>query len=193
MSDQANPATWQPTIVAFLCNWCSYGAADLAGVSRMEYPSNIRVIRIPCTGRMDVLTVLRAIEDGADGIMVEVHHDPQHALCDGPQALTPTMFDELMLRLQEELPYGLVVEIEGLGPSEDEPGKLVVQAVIWVERAGQKAIVIGKGGESLKRIASEARQDMERLFDGKVYLEVWVKVKSGWNDDERLLKSLGYE
>ncbi|HXE40269.1 MAG TPA: KH domain-containing protein, partial [Azonexus sp.] len=51
----------------------------------------------------------------------------------------------------------------------------------------------GKGGESLKRIASEARQDMERLFAGKVYLEVWVKVKSGWNDDERLLKSLGYE
>ena len=54
-------------------------------------------------------------------------------------------------------------------------------------------IVIGKGGESLKRIASEARQDMERLFGDKVYLEIWVKVKSGWNDDERLLKSLGYE
>ncbi len=57
-----------------------------------------------------------------------------------------------MLRLQEELPYGLVVEIEGMGASEDEPGKLVVQAVIWVERAGQKAIVIGKGGELLKEV-----------------------------------------
>ena len=68
-----------------------------------------------------------------------------------------------------------------------------IHAAIVVDRDGHKAIVIGKGGESLKRIASEARQDMERLFDGKVYLEIWVKVKSGWNDDERLLKSLGYE
>ena len=66
-------------------------------------------------------------------------------------------------------------------------------AAIVVDRDGHKAIVIGKGGEQLKRIATEARHDMERLFDGKVYLEIWVKVKSGWNDDERLLKSLGYE
>ena len=66
-------------------------------------------------------------------------------------------------------------------------------AAIVVDRERHQAIVIGQGGESLKRIASEARRDMERLFDSKVYLEVWVKVKSGWNDDERLLKSLGYE
>ncbi len=56
-----------------------------------------------------------------------------------------------------------------------------------------KAIVIGKGGEKLKAIASEARRDMEKLFGGKVFLEVWVKVKGGWADDERALKSLGYE
>ena len=61
---------WEPKIVVFLCNWCSYGAADLAGVSRMEYPSNIRVIRIPCTGRMSPKFFLAAFRDGADGVWV---------------------------------------------------------------------------------------------------------------------------
>lgn len=61
---------WEPKIVAFLCNWCSYGAADLAGVSRMEYPSNIRVIRIPCTGRMSPKFFLTALREGADGVWV---------------------------------------------------------------------------------------------------------------------------
>ena len=68
-----------------------------------------------------------------------------------------------------------------------------IHAAIIVDRASHKGIVIGKGGETLKRIATEARQDMERLFDGKVFLEVFVKVKSGWADSERMLKDLGYE
>ena len=92
--------------------------------------------------------------------------------------------------LGDELPYATAVEIERF---ETEGALRRIYAAIVVDRDSHKAIVIGKGGESLKRIATEARQDMERLFDGKVYLEVWVKVKSGWNDDERLLKSLGYE
>lgn len=92
--------------------------------------------------------------------------------------------------LGDELPYATAVEIEKF---EVEGNLRRIYAAIVVDRDSHKAIVIGKGGEALKRIASEARQDMERLFDGKVYLEVWVKVKSGWNDDERLLKSLGYE
>ena len=92
--------------------------------------------------------------------------------------------------LGDELPYATTVEIEKF---EMEGNLRRIFAAIVVDRDSHKAIVIGKGGESLKRIASEARQDMERLFDGKVYLEVWVKVKSGWSDDERLLKSLGYE
>ena len=92
--------------------------------------------------------------------------------------------------LGDELPYATAVEIEKF---EVEGSLRRIFAAIVVDRESHKAIVIGKGGDSLKRIASEARQDMERLFDGKVYLEVWVKVKSGWNDDERLLKSLGYE
>ena len=61
---------WEPKIIAFLCNWCSYGAADLVGVTRMQYPSNVRVIRIPCTGRMSPKFILDALRHGADGIWV---------------------------------------------------------------------------------------------------------------------------
>ena len=64
------PDTFEPKIAAFLCNWCSYGAADLAGVSRMQYPHNIRVIRIPCTGAMDSEYVLEAFRRGVDGVWV---------------------------------------------------------------------------------------------------------------------------
>jgi GTP-binding protein Era len=66
-------------------------------------------------------------------------------------------------------------------------------AAIIVDKDSQKPILIGKKGEKLKEIGTQARLDMEKLFDGKVYLEVWVKVKSGWADDERAVKSLGYE
>jgi GTP-binding protein Era len=92
--------------------------------------------------------------------------------------------------LGDELPYSLAVEIEKF---ECEGELRRIFAAIIVERAAHKAIVIGHGGESIKRIASEARADMERVFGGRVYLEVWVKVRSGWADDERALRSLGYE
>jgi GTP-binding protein Era len=75
----------------------------------------------------------------------------------------------------------------------EQEGKLRrIYAAIIVDRDGQKPILIGKGGEKLKQISSEARQDMEKLFGGKVWLETWVKVRGGWADDERALKSLGY-
>ena len=66
--------TWQPRIVAFLCNWCSYAGADLAGMSRFAYPSPIRIIRIPCTGRPDPMFVLKAFERGADLVLVSGCH-----------------------------------------------------------------------------------------------------------------------
>ena len=98
--------------------------------------------------------------------------------------------EKLFRLVGDELPYAATVEIEKF----ELDGTLRrISAAIVVDRSAHKGIVIGKGGQSLKRIASEARQDMERLFDGKVFLEVFVKVKSGWTDDERLLKSLGYE
>ena len=101
--------------------------------------------------------------------------------------------EKLTRRLQDELPYGLVVEVEGMGEAEDEPGKLVVQAVIWVERDGQKPIVIGKGGELLKEVGRAARLDLKAHFNRPVHLELWVKVREGWSDDESALRRFGYE
>ena len=75
---------------------------------------------------------------------------------------------------------------------EEQPRLVNIGAVIWVERKGQKAIVIGKGGERLREIGTRARQQMERLFDSKVFLETWVRVREGWSDDEAALRAFGY-
>jgi GTPase len=98
--------------------------------------------------------------------------------------------EQLMLRLDQELPYATTVEIEQFNDRPD--GIAEIHAVIWVERDGQKAIVIGQGGEQLKAIGTAARRHMERMFDRKVFLRLWVKVREGWADDESLLKQFGY-
>lgn len=98
--------------------------------------------------------------------------------------------EKLFRNLGDELPYGIAVEIEKY---EEADGVRRIHAAVIVDKDAHKSIVIGKGGERLKRVASDARKDMEKLFGGKVWLETWVKVKSGWADDERALKSLGYE
>ena len=98
--------------------------------------------------------------------------------------------EKLFRNLGEELPYGVAVEIEKFDTENDLRR---IYAAVIVDKDAHKAIVIGKGGERLKRISTDARKDMERLFGGKVWLETWVKVKSGWADDERALRSLGYE
>lgn len=98
--------------------------------------------------------------------------------------------EKLTRRLGQELPYALTVEIENFT---DEEGLARIQAIIWVERETQKAIVIGSGGGVLKEIGQLARVDMEKLFGRKVFLEMWVKVKEGWSENERLLRKLGYE
>ena len=102
--------------------------------------------------------------------------------------------EKLFRNLGEELPYGIAVEIEKfeLETSEGNELRRIFAAVI-VDKEAYKAMVIGKNGERLKRISTDARRDMEKLFGGKVWLETWVKVKSGWADDERALKSLGYD
>jgi GTP-binding protein Era len=98
---------------------------------------------------------------------------------------------EKMFRLLgDELPYQSTVTIEKF---EELPGLRRIFAAIVVERDAQKPIVLGAGGERIKRIASEARQDLERLLGCRVYLEVWVKVKGGWADDENRLRTYGYE
>ncbi len=98
--------------------------------------------------------------------------------------------EKLMRRLEKEIPYGLTVEIEKY---EVTPERVLIDALILVEREGQKRIVIGEGGGMLKQVGSEARQDLMRLLDSRVHLQLWVKVKDNWSDDERALASLGYQ
>lgn len=98
--------------------------------------------------------------------------------------------EKLFRRLGKELPYGLTVEIEKFLEADS---MLRINGLIWVERASQKKIVIGQHGSMLKAVGREARVDMEKMFGKKVYLELWVKVKEGWADDERALHSLGYD
>ena len=97
--------------------------------------------------------------------------------------------EKIMRQLGEEIPYSMTVEIEEFKAS---PRLLEISALILVERDGQKKIIIGEGGSRLRQIGTEARKDMEIAFDNKVMLRLWVKVKSGWADDERALRSLGY-
>ena len=109
--------------------------------------------------------------------------------------------EKIMRQLGEELPYDLTVQIESFKTEEPtvnpKTGKLkeactYIDATIFVERQGQKAIVIGDKGKKLKQIGMDARADMEKMFEQKIMLTLWVKVKGGWSDDERALKSLGY-
>ena len=97
--------------------------------------------------------------------------------------------EKLFRYLGEELPYAMNVEVEQF--EEEESGLFRIYIAVLVDKDSQKAILIGKGGEKLKKISTEARLDMEKLFDTKVFLKIWVKVKSGWADDIRFLRELG--
>jgi len=98
--------------------------------------------------------------------------------------------EQLMRQLGAELPYATAVEIERF---EEDGAMFRIGAVIWVERESQKAIVIGKGGARLRAIGTKARVQMEKLFDRKVFLETWVRVREGWSNDEAALRALGYQ
>ncbi|QLB13587.1 GTP-binding protein Era [Bisgaardia hudsonensis] len=121
-----------------------------------------------------------------------VHHFPEDYVTDRSQRFMASEIirEKLMRFTGEELPYSVTVEIEQF--KVNERGTYEINGLILVERDGQKKMVIGSKGQKIKVIGTEARLDMERLFDNKVHLELWVKVKSGWADDERALRSLGY-
>jgi GTP-binding protein Era len=97
--------------------------------------------------------------------------------------------EKLMRALGQELPYATTVTIDAF---EEEEEIIRIAAIIWVERDGQKSIVIGKKGERIKAMSTEARLDMQNYFEKKVFLNTWVKVKSGWSDSEQSLNQLGY-
>jgi GTPase len=104
--------------------------------------------------------------------------------------ITETIREKLTMELVEEVPYGIAVEIE---KKSEEEGQLVIDAVIWVDRAGQKPIVIGAKGERLKRVGQKARQELNARFNKRLHLNLWVKVREDWADDARALAQLGME
>ncbi|HOP15855.1 MAG: GTPase Era [Gammaproteobacteria bacterium] len=97
--------------------------------------------------------------------------------------------EQLIRRYHRELPYATTVEIERF---EEEDGRYLIGAVIWVEREGQRAILLGKGGQAMKETATAARKAMNDFFQTRVHLEVWIKVKKSWSSDEAGLSRLGY-
>lgn len=116
---------------------------------------------------------------------------PEEQLSDRPERFfaAELLREQLTRRYAKELPYRLSVEIERF---EEEERRYLIHALIWVERSGQKAILIGKDGTALKETAREARLKMRAFFDRRVHLEVWVKVKKSWSSDETALSRLGY-
>ena len=127
-----------------------------------------------------------------DSLREGVHHFPEEYVTDRSQRFMASEIirEKLMRFTGEELPYSVTVEVEQF--KVNERGVYEINGLILVEREGQKKMVIGAKGQKIKTIGIEARADMERLFDAQVHLELWVKVKSGWADDERALRSLGY-
>lgn len=135
---------------------------------------------------------LPQLEEQVRGYMPEsFHYYPEDQITDRTERFLASELvrEKIMRQLGDELPYQATVEIEEF--SEDD-GILFIGALILVERSGQKRIIIGEKGSRIKQIGQEARMDMERAFGAKVMLNLWVKVKGGWSDDERALKSLGY-
>ncbi|MBI3574265.1 MAG: GTPase Era [Gammaproteobacteria bacterium] len=98
--------------------------------------------------------------------------------------------EQVFRGFSQEIPYAVAVQIEKFKRAK---GVLHVAATLWVEKEGQKAILIGKGGEQMKTTGTRARLAMQKAFGGKVHLELWVKVREHWSDDARALKTLGYE
>ncbi|HEU4517068.1 MAG TPA: GTPase Era [Steroidobacteraceae bacterium] len=126
-------------------------------------------------------------------------HLPEGAAEQAPPALqrgerfqaAEALREQLMLSLSDELPYGIAVEIERFEPTAD--GRTEIDAVIWVEREGQRRIVIGAKGARLKAVGSAARLALNEMFGRRVHLNTWVKVRAGWSDDDRMLQRLGHE
>lgn len=116
---------------------------------------------------------------------------PDDQLTDRPERFfaAEMIREQVTRRYAKELPYAASVEIEKF---EELQGRYRIHAVIWVEKAGQKAILIGKNGQAMKEMATQARKSMESFFQTKVHLEIWVKVKKSWSSDEAALVRLGY-
>lgn len=121
------------------------------------------------------------------------HFFPEDAMTDQPERVivAEILREKLLRNLYDELPHGTAVSVESM-KERPEKGIVDIQAVIFCEKASHKGMIIGKGGQMLKKIASEARTDIERFLDTRINLQCWVKVKDDWRNNEQVLRTLGY-
>ncbi len=149
----------------------------------------VEIFPVSALKRTNVDILLRSI---VENLPVAPPAYPSDQLTDRSEAFQAgeIIREKLTLALVQELPYGITVEMEKYERDEEI---LKIAAVIWVERRGQKAIVIGKRGEQLKRVGRAARLELEAMTGSKVHLELWVKIKENWSDSERALQQLGYD
>lgn len=162
--------------------------------AHMEFQSVIPMSALKASDMKPLLDELRKrLEDSPPFFPEEQHTDRSAQF-----VIAETVREKLMERLHEELPYSLTVTVDqyAVEPPKVEGrgnGLLRIGATIWVEREGQKSIVIGAGGSMLKQVGRAAREDLEQQFDKKVFLELWVKMRESWADDPRQLKQLGID
>jgi len=220
MNRAASAAIRDVDLVVFVVDrtaWTEEDAMVLEQIQRAGLPVMLVVNKVDLlTDKSDLLPHLQILADKADFAAIlpvsalqqhnvseleaEIlrllpesdHFFPEDQITDRSQRFLAAEIvrEKIMRQLGEELPYAITVEIEDFS---QEDAILHISAVIFVERKGQKKILIGEKGSRLRSIGSDARRDMEMLFDAKVMLRLWVKVKSGWSDDERALRSLGYD
>ncbi|MCP4078038.1 MAG: GTPase Era [Gammaproteobacteria bacterium] len=148
---------------------------------------------------VEMIPVSALKEENLDSLMSQIQgrlpegipHFPDDQLTDKPMRfiVAEIVREKLFRTLTQELPYSITVNVEHYKTEKD---LVRISASIWVERKSQKGIIIGRGGSLLKKIGSEARTDIEQLVDQKVYLQLWVKVREDWSDDERSLAAFGY-
>ncbi|MGH8739009.1 MAG: GTPase Era [Burkholderiales bacterium] len=218
LNRRASNAVRDADVVGFVIDAARYGAEDRAGLARIPHGRKVVAVvnkidrvkssaeLIPFIARLSKEREFFAIvpvsaRNGKN--LPELLSVLRDALPEAPAMYPPEQLtdrderffaaellrEKLFQMLGEELPYRCEVMIDSFC----EEGRLRrIEATILVERESQKGIVIGSKGAQLKRLAEAARKDMERLFGGKVYLGVWVKVRRGWTDDERILRGLGY-
>ena len=207
--------------ILFLCDrakWTDEDAFALDLVSRQKHPVLLVINKIDLMDVQDALlpfaqqlsekcafecvfpiSALRAkgLDELTEHLMhlapVGPHLFPEDQITDRSQRFLAAELvrEKIVRQLGDELPYATAVEIESF--KEDDRGVLHIHALILVERNGQKKILVGESGERLKSIGTAARKDMQKVFDAKVMLKLWVKVKSGWSDDLRALKTLGLD
>ena len=219
LNRRVSEAASQADVVLFVLEALRFGPEDRAALERI--PAQQKLIAVvnkvdTVKRRADLIPFLERLSTTRDFAAIvpvsartgknvpELLRVVAEALPEGPPAYPPDQLtdrderffaaerlrEQLFETLGEELPYRCEVIVDSF---REEGALRRIEATILVERASQKAIILGKGGERLKAMASAARKDLERLFQGKVYLGVWVKVRRAWTDDARVLRQLGYE